>query len=146
MEDNSKADALLRQLDFQRQTFADTIQGLQDVLAQGLVSTESISWKEAPKSPTHGPVEPRSPRPSIVSRTTLEKESRTGRKSSAGLVTLQTSSASRATGEDSDDNSDDDDESYYAQDVLPSQHYNHCLLYTSPSPRDGLLSRMPSSA
>ena len=25
-------------------------------------------------------------------------------------------------------------------------HYCHCLLYTSPSPRDGLLSRMPSSA
>ena len=24
--------------------------------------------------------------------------------------------------------------------------YDHCLLYTSPSPRDGLLSRMPSSA
>ena len=26
------------------------------------------------------------------------------------------------------------------------QHAGHCLLYTSPSPRDGLLSRMPSSA
>ena len=26
------------------------------------------------------------------------------------------------------------------------QLYNNCLLYTSPSPRDGLLSRMPSSA
>ena len=25
-------------------------------------------------------------------------------------------------------------------------HYHTCLLYTSPSPRDGLLSRMPSSA
>ena len=25
-------------------------------------------------------------------------------------------------------------------------HYMDCLLYTSPSPRDGLLSRMPSSA
>ena len=25
-------------------------------------------------------------------------------------------------------------------------HYYFCLLYTSPSPRDGLLSRMPSSA
>ena len=25
-------------------------------------------------------------------------------------------------------------------------HFNTCLLYTSPSPRDGLLSRMPSSA
>ena len=26
------------------------------------------------------------------------------------------------------------------------EHYSNCLLYTSPSPRDGLLSRMPSSA
>ena len=26
------------------------------------------------------------------------------------------------------------------------QHDQICLLYTSPSPRDGLLSRMPSSA
>ena len=26
------------------------------------------------------------------------------------------------------------------------KQYNDCLLYTSPSPRDGLLSRMPSSA
>src|SRR5665647_3573560 len=26
------------------------------------------------------------------------------------------------------------------------QVYKNCLLYTSPSPRDGLLSRMPSSA
>ena len=26
------------------------------------------------------------------------------------------------------------------------QEYRNCLLYTSPSPRDGLLSRMPSSA
>ena len=25
-------------------------------------------------------------------------------------------------------------------------HFGTCLLYTSPSPRDGLLSRMPSSA
>ena len=25
-------------------------------------------------------------------------------------------------------------------------YYRRCLLYTSPSPRDGLLSRMPSSA
>ena len=26
------------------------------------------------------------------------------------------------------------------------RYYQDCLLYTSPSPRDGLLSRMPSSA
>ena len=29
---------------------------------------------------------------------------------------------------------------------LPNVKINFCLLYTSPSPRDGLLSRMPSSA
>ena len=33
-------------------------------------------------------------------------------------------------------------------DAYPIEAYidNFCLLYTSPSPRDGLLSRMPSSA
>ena len=30
--------------------------------------------------------------------------------------------------------------------VLNIKFFNDCLLYTSPSPRDGLLSRMPSSA
>ena len=29
---------------------------------------------------------------------------------------------------------------------LSEDSFNYCLLYTSPSPRDGLLSRMPSSA
>ena len=29
---------------------------------------------------------------------------------------------------------------------LNREEFNSCLLYTSPSPRDGLLSRMPSSA
>ena len=33
------------------------------------------------------------------------------------------------------------------QDTIPLiAKYKACLLYTSPSPRDGLLSRMPSSA
>ena len=30
--------------------------------------------------------------------------------------------------------------------VIDGVEYKFCLLYTSPSPRDGLLSRMPSSA
>ena len=33
-----------------------------------------------------------------------------------------------------------------ALEVLKGDMYSICLLYTSPSPRDGLLSRMPSSA
>ena len=32
------------------------------------------------------------------------------------------------------------------KDPTPKKEYDVCLLYTSPSPRDGLLSRMPSSA
>ena len=34
----------------------------------------------------------------------------------------------------------------FVDDLLPSDLKTSCLLYTSPSPRDGLLSRMPSSA
>ena len=33
-----------------------------------------------------------------------------------------------------------------ASDSIQTNLYKDCLLYTSPSPRDGLLSRMPSSA
>ena len=33
-----------------------------------------------------------------------------------------------------------------AQSLSQSERATTCLLYTSPSPRDGLLSRMPSSA
>ncbi len=33
-----------------------------------------------------------------------------------------------------------------AMSEFPNMEFTSCLLYTSPSPRDGLLSRMPSSA
>ena len=40
-----------------------------------------------------------------------------------------------------------DDEELAAMDREDAQRaFGNCLLYTSPSPRDGLLSRMPSSA
>ena len=35
---------------------------------------------------------------------------------------------------------------YYLREIIPLTDSQLCLLYTSPSPRDGLLSRMPSSA
>ena len=38
------------------------------------------------------------------------------------------------------------DEENYAMLARITDQFEHCLLYTSPSPRDGLLSRMPSSA
>ena len=45
--------------------------------------------------------------------------------------------------DDHDDHGDDDD---HSDDDEHDDHGDDCLLYTSPSPRDGLLSRMPSSA
>ena len=35
---------------------------------------------------------------------------------------------------------------HHREEFLDSAAHNICLLYTSPSPRDGILSRMPSSA
>ena len=35
---------------------------------------------------------------------------------------------------------------YMTKHLKDKHSYKFCLLYTSPSPRDGLLSRMPSSA
>ena len=35
---------------------------------------------------------------------------------------------------------------FFASETAIEKHIRGCLLYTSPSPRDGLLSRMPSSA
>ena len=44
-------------------------------------------------------------------------------------------------------NEDPDQVKVFCDGEMPSFNaINYCLLYTSPSPRDGLLSRMPSSA
>ena len=45
-----------------------------------------------------------------------------------------------------DMNNDGKDDLIIARESGGYIYYNNCLLYTSPSPRDGLLSRMPSSA
>ena len=34
----------------------------------------------------------------------------------------------------------------FIKDITPLNKFSSCLLYTSPSPRDGRISRMPSSA
>ena len=49
---------------------------------------------------------------------------------------------------DDDDHGEkhDDDHDEKHDDDHDEKHDDDCLLYTSPSPRDGLLSRMPSSA
>ena len=41
---------------------------------------------------------------------------------------------------------DDESEAFGVRKIVPKAKEKTCLLYTSPSPRDGLLPRMPSSA
>ena len=43
-------------------------------------------------------------------------------------------------------NPDDTSRLRFTHEIRDVMKSDHCLLYTSPSPRDGLLSRMPSSA
>ena len=45
-----------------------------------------------------------------------------------------------------EESEDSDDMPLKKTKAAPKKKTNGCLLYTSPSPRDGLLSRMPSSA
>ena len=49
-------------------------------------------------------------------------------------------------GDEGDDRVGEDIFVHHTGVKVASEQYKYCLLYTSPSPRDGLLSRMPSSA
>ena len=56
---------------------------------------------------------------------------------------VQMLGATTSTGKLADDMYDLGHKDYYSEEQIQT---HPCLLYTSPSPRDGLLSRMPSSA
>ena len=71
------------------------------------------------------------------------------------LLALLAGGAASASGKDEERRGEDDEpipalepvcSSGSNDDVGPVRQIKFCLLYTSPSPRDGLLSRMPSSA
>ena len=64
------------------------------------------------------------------------------------IVKLRATIASLTTECDDAEVSHDRDRKHWAaqREILEAQRRKACLLYTSPSPRDGLLSRMPSSA
>lgn len=126
MDNTNQVEALLRQLDAQRDAYLAAFQQIHELLVQNVAKVASVpsavdTAETAAATPPRSPVnELRSPRPSI-SRPTSEREVH-ARKTSTGLTTLQTSSASRATGDDSDD---DEDVDYYVQTALEPQSYDH---------------------
>ncbi|OQO10770.1 hypothetical protein B0A48_04070 [Cryoendolithus antarcticus] len=98
---------LLKQLDAQRDAYIESFRQIHELLAQNLAAT--TSQPAADDRILHRPsiTGPRSPRPSVTHAASERRAG--GRKSSAGLATLTTSSESRRTGDDSDVDADDED-------------------------------------
>lgn len=118
MERQNQIDQLLRQLDAQRDAYLDAFQKAHEVLAQSLASaavTAGSSATPASALPRSMSREQRSPRPSV---TLSEVQTRT----LTGISTLQASSASKATGEESED---DEDENLYVQQPLEHRLFDH---------------------
>lgn len=119
MEKPNQIDQLLRQLDAQRDAYLDAFQKAHEVLAQNLIASATAASANGTSTPT-------SPRQSV------SREQRASRPSigfheahhriSTGISTLQASSQSKATGEESED---DEDENLYVQQPLEHQVFNH---------------------
>ncbi|KAF2993709.1 hypothetical protein E8E14_001880 [Neopestalotiopsis sp. 37M] len=110
--DEQKLETLIKRLDEQRQAYLES----QDLLHQLLEEA-----REPPQSPL--PVVPQSPQTSLTSRTVSPShpDPMRRRKISTGLDSVITSSASRATGEDSDE--EETAEEFFAQTPLEHQAY-----------------------
>lgn len=119
MERQNQIDQLLRQLDAQRDAYLDAFQKAHEVLAQNLASAAVAAGSSATPAPSLPPRsmsrEQRSPRPSV---TLSEAQTRI----STGISTLHASSASKATGEESED---DEDENLYVQQPLEHRLFDH---------------------
>lgn len=126
MGDSPGVEALLQRLETQRNAFATTFTQLHDVLMKDLEASvrRETTTPPIPRATSISIDTPtaRSPRPSMVSYDTTDRP-RDIRKSSAGVITLETTSDSRATGQESSE--DEDDESYYVQSPLDHEFYDH---------------------
>ena len=115
MNSSVKVEDLLKQLDSQREAYVDSFTKVHELLTKNLAATVL----EAPSSPGYveSPGSRSPPISRVISGTTVNT-----RKRSAAQSTIQTSSASRGTGEESDQ---EQDESYFVQEPLQSQNHDH---------------------
>ena len=123
MDNTKRVEALIREMDAQREAYLRTFQQVHELLAANLAATVPTDTLRTGIPPTSAPQDgnvPRSP-PDSVSRTTSDREVAThARKVSTGF-TFETSSKSRSTGHDSDV---EYDEAYYVQEPLQPQAYD----------------------
>ena len=114
MDNTKRVEALIRELDKQREAYMDTFQKVHELLAQNLAAT----------APTTGlpKIEARSPTRQSLSRGTSEPSSEVPRSSTLPSSTsFKTSSVSKTTGLESEE---DDDGDLYVQTPLEPQGYN----------------------
>ena len=123
MNDPKRIEALIRDLDAQKEAYFRTVQQAHEILAAnlaGIVPTDPLKTESSPIDAPQDVTVPRSP-PGSPSRTTSDREVATrNRKMSTGF-TVETSSKSRSTGHDSDL---DNDESYFVLEPLLPQAYD----------------------
>lgn len=116
MADTNKVEALIRELDAQREAYMNTFQQVHELLAQNLAATASSA--SPPRSGTPAPqdgISQRSRRSTIHSN--AEKD--TFRKTTTGLSTVITASSSKEDGSE-----DEDDQEIYVQNPLPARSFD----------------------
>lgn len=107
MADTKRIEALIREFDAQKKAYMETFQKMNDLLVQNLAASSS--------TPTGGRPDLR-PRGPLQSLSSSEPDSEAKSSTTAGPDSVQASSVSKTTGDDSDD--EDGDESLYVQTPL----------------------------
>lgn len=116
MESNgNRVEAVIRELDSQREAYTKTLEKVHELLAQSLAATAASATP--PRSGTPQQVEG-APQP--TRRSTLTAPETHARKTSTGLSTVVTANSSK----DDDVSDEDEDEEVYVQVPLDSQHHD----------------------
>lgn len=117
MEDSKKVEALIRELDAQREAYMNTFQQVHELLAKSLAATAASASPPRSSTPApHDGISQRSRR-----STTLSAGENSGhfRKTSTGLSAVLTASSSKEDGSD-----DEDNEEVYVQTPLPPRSFD----------------------
>lgn len=120
MGDSRRVEALIRELDAQREAYMRTFEVVHELLAQNLAAT--APGASPPRSGTPAPndgISQRSRRSTTLSGNPLADKDGYLRKTSTGLQTVVTATSSREDGSDDEDNED-----VYVQTPLPSRTFD----------------------
>lgn len=117
MADTKRIDALIRDLDAQKKAYMETFQRMNDLLVQNLAASSGNTTGGRPDLRPRGP---------IHSISSSEQDSDGKTSTTVGPDSIQASSVSKTTGDDSDE--EDSDESLYVQTPLETATFTQAGL------------------